>query len=135
MDADVIVVGAGPAGSTAACILARRGLDVLLLDRKTFPRDKTCGDGFPPGSIEILNSLGLPASTRYTAYASALRRGGRGRRRSSPNATVRSSTSLPASNSTRSYKGTPWSAGPVFCKPMCEGHWSKAVGSLAFAPQ
>ena len=59
MDADVIVVGAGPAGSTAACILARRGLHVLLLDRKTFPRDKTCGDGFPPGSIEILNSLGL----------------------------------------------------------------------------
>ena len=68
VDADVIVVGAGPAGSTAACILARRGLDVLLLDRKTFPRDKTCGDGFPPGSIEILNTLGLGDKIRAAGF-------------------------------------------------------------------
>jgi geranylgeranyl reductase family protein len=68
LDADVIVVGAGPAGSTAACILARRGLHVLLLDRKTFPRDKICGDGFPPGSIEIFNSLGLGDKIRAAGF-------------------------------------------------------------------
>lgn len=68
MDADVIVVGAGPAGSTVACILARRGLDVILLDRKVFPRDKTCGDGVPPGSIEILNGLGMGDKIRAAGF-------------------------------------------------------------------
>jgi len=56
---DVIVVGAGPAGSTAAAALARRGRDVLLVDRAQFPRDKPCGDGIPPGTIGILHDLGL----------------------------------------------------------------------------
>jgi len=56
---DVIVVGAGPAGATAAANLARRGHDVMLLDRATFPRDKTCGDGIPPGTVGILNDLGM----------------------------------------------------------------------------
>ena len=59
MDADVIVAGAGPAGAATACGLARDGLDVLMLDRPSFPRDKACGDGVPPGAIEILNSLGM----------------------------------------------------------------------------
>lgn len=56
---DVIVVGAGPAGSTAAASLARRGRDVLLVDRAEFPRDKPCGDGIPPGTVGILHDLGL----------------------------------------------------------------------------
>jgi len=55
---DVIVVGAGPAGSTAAAALARRGRNVLLLDRAEFPRDKPCGDGIPPGTVGILHDLG-----------------------------------------------------------------------------
>ncbi|HET6463594.1 MAG TPA: geranylgeranyl reductase family protein [Candidatus Krumholzibacteria bacterium] len=56
---DVIIVGAGPAGSTAAASLARRGHDVLLVDRAEFPRDKPCGDGIPPGTVGILHDLGL----------------------------------------------------------------------------
>jgi geranylgeranyl reductase family protein len=47
MNYDVIVVGAGPAGSTAAKNLAEKGIKVLLLDKATFPRDKPCGGGLP----------------------------------------------------------------------------------------
>jgi flavin-dependent dehydrogenase len=46
--ADVIVVGAGPAGSTTAYHLAKAGLDVLLLEKTAFPREKICGDGLTP---------------------------------------------------------------------------------------
>ncbi len=44
--ADVVVVGAGPAGSAAAAWAARAGRDVLVIDAANFPRDKACGDGF-----------------------------------------------------------------------------------------
>ena len=56
---DVIVVGAGPAGSTTAVYLAQQGYDVLLLDRHQFPRDKTCGDAVPAGAIDTLSHLGM----------------------------------------------------------------------------
>ena len=56
---DVIVVGAGPAGATAATVLAQKGYDVLLLDKVDFPRDKACGDGIPSGCIEIMIDLGM----------------------------------------------------------------------------
>lgn len=59
VDVDVAVVGAGPAGAIAACIAARRGLRVALIDRSTFPRDKTCGDGIGPGAVRVLRELGL----------------------------------------------------------------------------
>ena len=51
---DVLVVGAGPAGSMAAARLARAGLDVLVVDKATFPRDKLCGDFLTPGSLKLL---------------------------------------------------------------------------------
>ncbi len=55
---DAIVVGAGPAGSTAAARLSQLGRRVLLLDRVGFPRDKTCGDAIQAGAIGILRGLG-----------------------------------------------------------------------------
>ncbi|RAV01084.1 menaquinone reductase [Mycolicibacter senuensis] len=57
--ADVVVVGAGPSGSAAAAWAARAGLDVLVVDRATFPRDKPCGDGLTPRAVEQLELLGL----------------------------------------------------------------------------
>jgi len=56
---DLIVVGAGPAGATATLYARRQGLRILLLDRATFPRDKTCGDALSGGSMAILRELGL----------------------------------------------------------------------------
>ena len=56
---DVIVVGAGPGGSATAHFLAKQGLDVLLIDKADFPRDKTCGDGLSPRALHVLRSMGL----------------------------------------------------------------------------
>ncbi|WP_019814982.1 geranylgeranyl reductase family protein [Saccharomonospora saliphila] len=61
-DAEVIVVGAGPAGSTAATYLARAGVDVLLLEKSAFPRDKVCGDGLTPRGVKQLIDLGIDTS-------------------------------------------------------------------------
>ena len=56
---DVLVVGAGPAGSAAATTLARSGLAVTVVDKATFPRDKICGDGLTTAALRELDGLGL----------------------------------------------------------------------------
>src|SRR5436190_5578892 len=62
-DADVVVVGAGPAGSAAAITLAQVGRRVLLVDKATFPRDKCCGDGLTTLALRELESLGFEPAT------------------------------------------------------------------------
>ena len=61
-DADVIVVGAGPSGSTTAYYLAQAGLSVLLLEKSRFPRDKVCGDGLTPRAVKTLVAMGIDVS-------------------------------------------------------------------------
>ena len=64
VEADVLVVGAGPAGSATATHLARRGLDVALLEKSQFPREKVCGDGLTPRATRQLIRLGIDTSER-----------------------------------------------------------------------
>ncbi len=67
---DVLVIGAGPAGSAAALTLARAGLDVLLVDQHAFPRDKVCGDGLIPDAHNALRKLGVLGAVMAQAQAS-----------------------------------------------------------------
>ncbi len=75
---DVLVVGAGPAGSSAATWAARAGHDVVLADAATFPRDKTCGDGLTPRAIHELAALGLDDWVRSHTVNHGLRAHGFG---------------------------------------------------------
>jgi 2-polyprenyl-6-methoxyphenol hydroxylase-like FAD-dependent oxidoreductase len=58
-EAEVVVVGAGPSGATAALLLARKGHRVVVIDRARFPRDKACGEGLLPPGVEVIRRLGL----------------------------------------------------------------------------
>ena len=58
-EAEVVVVGAGPSGSTTAALLAELGHEVLLIDKTSFPREKPCGDGVMPPAVALAKRLGL----------------------------------------------------------------------------
>ncbi len=79
MQTDVLVVGAGPAGSAAAAWAARSGREVVLADAATFPRDKACGDGLTPRAIGELDRLGLGDWVRERTVNRGLRIAGYGR--------------------------------------------------------
>jgi geranylgeranyl reductase family protein len=66
---DVLIIGAGPAGSAAARRAALHGLSVALVDRMEFPRDKTCGDGLIADSLAVIETLGLSAQVLAAATA------------------------------------------------------------------
>ncbi len=78
--ADVIVVGAGPAGSSTAYHLAQAGVDVLLLEKSAFPRDKVCGDGLTPRAVRQLIGMGLDLDAPGWARNKGLRIVGAGHR-------------------------------------------------------
>ena len=78
--ADVIVVGAGPAGSSAAFHLAQAGVDVLLLEKAAFPRDKVCGDGLTPRAVRQLVAMGIDLDAPGWARNNGLRIVGAGHR-------------------------------------------------------
>src|SRR5487761_1272458 len=59
---DVLVIGGGPSGSACAYWLADAGWDVVLVERKHFPREKTCGDGLTPRSLRQLSDMGIDLS-------------------------------------------------------------------------
>ena len=80
-ETDVLVIGAGPAGAAAGYWSATRGLDTIVLEKKHFPREKTCGDGLTPRAVKQLNDMGLGDSLakfhryeglRATAHGKAL---------------------------------------------------------------
>jgi geranylgeranyl reductase family protein len=66
-NADVLVIGCGPAGSAASCALARHGLKVVLADKHEFPRDKVCGDALIPDALNALQKLSLKDDVLHKA--------------------------------------------------------------------
>lgn len=70
-DYQVAIVGAGPAGSSAAYWLAKAGISVVLIDKATFPREKVCGDGLIPDSIAMLTQMGCLDAVKAEAKPSS----------------------------------------------------------------
>src|SRR5205085_9922990 len=59
IEVDVAVVGGGPSGAASAHYLAARGHSVLVCEKKSFPREKTCGDGLTPRAVKALGAMGI----------------------------------------------------------------------------
>ncbi|WP_433051011.1 geranylgeranyl reductase family protein [Dactylosporangium sp. CS-033363] len=75
---DVVVVGAGPAGSAAALAARSKGASVLMLDKADFPRDKPCGDGIAPHALDVVEEFGVDTLAAGFAPVPALRLAGPG---------------------------------------------------------
>ena len=72
-EVDVAIVGGGPSGAAAAQLLASRGHSVLICEKKTFPREKTCGDGLTPRAVKVLDEMGLGEELRTWERVQGLR--------------------------------------------------------------
>lgn len=68
MDYDVVVVGAGPAGSSTAYFLASAGRRVLLIDKDVFPREKLCGDCLTPRAVRVLSQMGVAQEVGHLGF-------------------------------------------------------------------
>lgn len=73
---DALVVGAGPAGSTASYFLGKNNLKVALLDKKKFPRQKICGDAWCKPALDILEEMGVLKKMEDDGITNSVRRGG-----------------------------------------------------------
>jgi geranylgeranyl reductase family protein len=76
LDFDVLIVGAGPSGSTAAYFSAQKGLNVGLFDKKVFPRNKPCGDAWCAPALDILEEMGVLQKMEKDGITNPVKRGG-----------------------------------------------------------
>jgi len=76
---EVLIIGGGPAGAATGYWLAKQGHDVTIVERKTFPREKTCGDGLTPRAVHQLEEMGLGKALEPFHRYSGLRATGMGR--------------------------------------------------------
>jgi menaquinone-9 beta-reductase len=124
---DVLVIGAGPAGSAAARRLALGGLEVVLVDRFEFPRDKVCGDALIPDALEAVASLGLDPMVRAAA------RSLRGVTIYAPDGTAVSIAGecacLPRTHLDRILQASAVDAGASFLAPLTLVRWQRRDGS------
>ena len=118
---DVLVVGGGPSGSACAYWLAEAGWDVAVVEKKRFPREKTCGDGLTPRAVRQLADMGLEHAL---AGAHRYRGPALGRLRSDPRARLAracpgsrpTATRSPATTSTRWWPSGPPRPGATVCR-------------------
>ena len=73
IDVDVAVIGGGPSGAATAHYLASRGHSVLVCEKKSFPREKTCGDGLTPRAVKVLKEMGLASEMESWEHVEGLR--------------------------------------------------------------
>ena len=70
---DVAIIGGGPAGCACALALKNSGLNIILIEKNTFPRDKVCGDAIPGIAVKILKEISVPAYNEFVSFAEKMK--------------------------------------------------------------